>query len=252
MNRREFQTLMSGAVSWLLFETLFSRRAFAGTSVERETRRWLEDLHSMTLDLRASSIPPRIWQERIGALFDEVSLEELLEAVDFSRLTEAFPMPDRGVHTKRVAFPPLSDLPGNPAFIAKIFGMQRDRAIIPHGHRNMVSCHVVLEGTLHLRQYERIRDEETFMILEPSVDEVVGPATHSSISDEKNNVHWLIARSDRAFTFDVIVLGLGGAKSEVENLDPREGRLLRGGRVRVPKLGVNEALAKYGHVSHHD
>ena len=206
----------------------------------------------MAADLRGGTLTPLEWQDGIGALFDRVPLSDLLAAIDFERVATGFPTPDKGVRTKGVTLPRLDGPADAPTFIGKIFGMKRDRAIIPNGHRNMVSCYVVLEGELHLRQYDRIADEGGSMVLEPTIDEVVGPATHSSISDERDNVHWLVARTEVAFTFDVIVLDLGGRRYQVENLDPERGERLSGGLWRVPKLGVTEALEKYGHVPDHE
>ena len=89
------------------------------------------------------------------------------------------------------------------------------------------------------------------MLIEPTIDRLVGPGTHSSISDEKNNVHWLQAKTDTAFTFDVLVLDLQGKPADVENIDPDGAERSGRGRLRVRKLPVAEALRKYGHDMHH-
>jgi len=150
-----------------------------------------------------------------------------------------------------VNFPALAGLPEKVAFTSRVFGMQQDRAIIPHGHRNMVSCHYVLKGEFRLRSYDRIADDDTHMIIEPAVDELARPGSHSSISDERNNVHWLIAKTGPAFTFDVIVGRLGGRNTEINNIDPGTAEQIGGRQLRVRKLPVGEALRKYGHDSQH-
>jgi hypothetical protein len=149
-----------------------------------------------------------------------------------------------------VEFPRLDGIPPDLVFVRKIFGMKKDRAIIPHGHKNMVSCHYVLSGELRLRHYDKVEEDETHMLIEPTVDRLVGAGTHSSISDERNNIHWLQAKTETAFTFDVIVLDLQGKPWDVENIDP-DGAERTGGRLRVRKLAVAEALEKYGHDMHH-
>jgi hypothetical protein len=73
------------------------------------------------------------------------------------------------------------------------------------------------------------------------VDTVIKPGNVSSISDEKNNVHWFKARSDIAFTFDMIIL----------NIDPYEAEEIRPDVWRAPKLDVDTALKKYGESTHH-
>lgn len=248
MTRREL--LIGSIASYCLFRTLFTRDAFAG-SVKPVTDSWLKGLHEMSLDLQAGKITPLQWQGKIDELFGRVSLEDLLVRIDFDRLTRGFEYPDLGVSTKWVSFPRLDGVPETLAFHSKIFGMNKDRAIIPHGHRNMVSCHYVLQGELRLRHYDKIEEDGTHMIIEPTVDHLARVGSHSSISDEKNNIHWLRATTDTAFTYDVLIVDLKGDKWEVDNIDPYGAEKIAGSRLRVRKLPVEEALAKYGHDSHH-
>jgi len=72
--------------------------------------------------------------------------DKQLTFIDFDRLIQGFTYPDLGVNTKWVKFPPLDGLPERTVFLKKIFGMKKNRAIIPHGHSNMVSAHLVLKG----------------------------------------------------------------------------------------------------------
>jgi len=248
MNRREL--LIASIASYSLLRTLFTRDAFAG-SVKPVTDSWLKDLNEMSLDLQAGRITPLQWQGRIEALYDRVSLEDLLARIDFAKLTRGFEYPDLGVSTKWVSFPRLDGVPETVAFHSKIFGMKKDRAIIPHGHRNMVSCHYVLQGEFRVRHYDKIEEDGTHMIIEPAIDQLGRVGSHSSISEEKNNIHWLRATTDTAFTYDVLIVDLKGNKWEVDNIDPYGAEKIAGSRLRVRKLPVAEALAKYGHDSHH-
>ena len=89
------------------------------------------------------------------------------------------------------------------------------------------------------------------MLIEPTVDHLARVGSHSSISDEKNNIHWLRATTDTAFTYDVLIVDVAGKKWEVDNIDPYEAEKIAGNRLRVKKLGLDEALKKYGHDTHH-
>lgn len=251
MQRRAFtEALLKSITSYALFRTLTVHEAF-GKAIAPITDGWIRTLHEMAQDLKTARITPRMWQEQIASLYARVPRTDLLHKIDFERLTKGFAYPDLGVHTRTVRFPELAGLPPNLGFHSKVFGMQRNRAIIPHGHRNMVSCHYVLQGDLHLRHYNKVQEEAQHMILEPTVDAVVEPGSYSSISDEHNNVHWLRALSPTAFTFDVIVLDLNGQTWEVDNIDPYAAEKLAGGLIRAPKLDVETALEKYGHDTHH-
>lgn len=251
MNRREFSKSLVGSIaSYALFRTLFIQDVFAD-SVRPITDSWVKGLHEMSMDLQAGRITPRQWQDKLKELFDQVELQELLTRIDFDKLIQGFEYPDLGVNTKWVKFPRLEGLPEQLAFYSKIFGMRKDRAIIPHGHRNMVSCHYVLQGELRLRHYEKVEEDGTHMVIEPTVDQLARVGSHSSISDEKNNIHWLRATTDTAFTYDVLIVDVGGKKWEVDNIDPYEAEKIAGNRLRVKKLGLDEALKKYGHDTHH-
>jgi hypothetical protein len=251
MNRRELLKSLAGSVaSYALFRTVFTRDAFAA-AVQPVTSTWLKGLHEMSLDLKTGTITPGQWQAKIQELFNRFDAAELIAAIDFEKLVQGFELPDQGVNTRWVKFPELAGLPADLAFYSKIFGMKRDRAIIPHGHRNMVSCHYVLQGELRLRHYDKIEEDGTHMVIEPTVDQAARVGSHSSISDERNNIHWLRAATETAFTYDVLIVDLKGRKWEVDNIDPLGAEKIAGGRLRVKKLGLEEALQKYGHEAHH-
>ena len=129
---------------------------------------------------------------------DRIALPELLATIDFDRLSAGFQYPDLGVSTRPVELPRLDGMPRDIVFVRKIFGMKKDRAIIPHGHRNMTSCHYVLKGELELKQYDKLEEDATHMVIEPTIHEIARAGSHSSISDEKNNIHWLRATTQTA------------------------------------------------------
>ena len=215
------------------------------------TQHWVFQLKEMALDLRKGRITPLMWQENIKVLFNQISLEELLAAVEFEKLLTNYEYPNLGVSVRRTRFPGLDEVPDKLLFGSKIFGMKKNRAIIPHGHKNMVSCHYVLKGELHLRHFDKIEEDDTHMIIAPTVDEMAQVGSHSSISDEKNNIHWLKAETEVAFTYDVIVSDLNGVPYEVDNIDPYEAEKVNGNLIRAKKLDVQTALEKYGHDMHH-
>jgi hypothetical protein len=251
MNRRELiKSLLGTVASYSLLETLFTRDALAGP-VRPAAAVWVRDLNEMTRDLKGARITPVQWQAKVKELFDRIEPAEMLAAIDFDRLTHAFDFPDRGVNTRPVEFPRLAGIPEDLIFYRKVFGMRRDRAIIPHGHKNMVSSHYVLKGEFRLRQYDKVEETDTHMVIAPTIDEVARVGSHSSISDDKDNVHWLRATTETAFTFDVIVLDLKGKPWDVENVDPEGAEKVSGNLLRVRKLPVEEALRKYGREDHH-
>ena len=88
------------------------------------------------------------------------------------------------------------------------------------------------------------------MIIKKTNEEIEGPGSFSSISDDKNNVHWFVTKTDYAHTFDVIVAGLHQKQTEVDNIDMYQAQKIETGLLKVKKMYWKDALAKYGN-SHH-
>ena len=251
MNRRAFtKELLATVSSFALMDSLFAYNAFEN-KIKPIADHWAIQLNEFCSDLRTESIDAAQWQTHIEGLYQQIQLEDLLKFINFDNLIKGFKYPDLGVHTKPVKFPKLSGLPEQTTFMKKVFGMKKDRAIIPHGHSNMASAHLVLKGEMHLRHYEKIRQEEENLIIKPTIDHIAKLGDNSSISDEKDNVHWFIANTETAFTFDVIMLDLNGQSYDIQNIDIYESQNLSNGAMRVPILDVHTALKKYGKHTHH-
>ena len=249
MNRRDFnRKILSSAISLTLFDSLFAYHAI-GNRVQPILDNWLNELNTYCADLKTELISASEWQQKLGNLYQRIPLTDILETIDFNNLIKGFTYPDLGVNTKRVHFPKLDGIPEKTEFIAKVFGMKKDRAIIPHGHSNMASAHLILKGEMHLRHYEKVREEKNALIVKPSIDQISKAGDYSSISDELNNVHWFIANSAQAFTFDIIMLDLNQSNYDIQNLDMYEHDEIGDGLLKVPVLDVETALKKYG--KHH-
>ncbi len=227
---------------------------FAFNAIEKSIRpivdHWAVQLHEFCSDLKTETITPMQWQKKVEELYNKVELEELLKFIDFQNLIKGFKYPDLGVATRPVTFPSLEGLPKNTVFVKKVFGMKKDRSIIPHGHSNMASAHLILQGEMHLRHYEKVQQEGKNLIIKPTINRIAKIGESSSISDEKDNVHWFIANTETAFTFDVIMLDLNHKSYDIHNLDIYESEDLKNGTLRVPILDVQTALKKYGK-NHH-
>jgi len=250
MDRRKFtRTLLTSVASFAFMDTLIAGNALSWR-VRPITDRWVITLNEYCGDLRKEAITPAEWQNLVEGLYKEIDLAGLLRFINYDDLIRGFEYPDLGVETRRVVFPRLEGLPDKTFFVKKIFGMQKDRAIIPHGHSNMSSAHLVLHGEMHLRNYDKITSDKDYLVIRPTVDRTIVPGQCSTISDERNNIHWFIANTETTFTFDVIMLDLGGADYDIHNLDINAGEDLHDGTLRVPLMDVEEALKKYGKAHH--
>ena len=245
-SRREVLQLIGQVALW---QTVLRDNALA-RSARPLARQWLADLSEVCRELRRDHLSQAQWRQQIGAIHTRLGVEELCDLIDFEAVRRGFAYPDLGVVTKDPVLPAIEGVSERYAFIGRIFGMRKGRAIIPHGHRNMVSCHRVLQGHFQLRQYDRVGQEGHHLLLRPSLEETARQGSFSSISEDHDNVHWLVASSDFAYTFDVIVVKLHDKATEIDNLDMEQAEKLSGGLLRVPTLDVETALRKYGK-SHH-
>ncbi|MGZ6141986.1 MAG: hypothetical protein ACXWLM_01550 [Myxococcales bacterium] len=234
-SRREL--LVSMASLWL------ARAASATEALRLPVRDRLRRLDELSRALAHREIQPIEWQRQVEALARGIDLAELCRLADFDRVVARLPLLPKGTSAEAIQL-----LPGQ-HFTPKIFAMGKGRAIIPHGHVNMVSHHLVLTGELHGRHWERLRDEERNLVLRPTIDKTFRPGDSSSISDQRDNAHWFVATSGKAYTLDCIVDGLDSAhdyRFHIDFIDPDRAQPLGDGTVRVPRLELDECLRRYG------
>ena len=62
----------------------------------------------------------------------------------------------------------------------------------PHCHENLASCLVVLDGRLHVREFDRLRARETreFTTLRRAFDAELGPGEAILTAEDHRNAHW--------------------------------------------------------------
>jgi len=254
MDRRSFLT----HVSWALLCAGLRAEAFTDP-VSGEVRRWALGVHTRYLDLRSRRLSPTQWQEAMTELAGMIDLSDLLEGLDVERLISGMAYPDDRAAIAPVHLPEIEGLPGRGrGWSAKIFGLARGRAIVPHAHNDMVSAHLVISGRFRVRTFGRLyaREEPGRLCLRPSIDTELGPGSLLTMSDDRDNIHWLVAQTDTAHTLDVPITDLGSDRVYGNSanrysmifVDPSSP--LRGdGTVSAPILAAEEALARFGHAS---
>lgn len=220
------------------------------------TASWLKGLHALCTDLKRNHLSPYDWQVQIEELYKNVSTEDLIALIDFHHLVKGLQHNDRGATFKSFRFPKLAGT--NPRHLAgsKIFALKRGRAVIPHAHNHMVSSHLVLSGSFRVRTWQRRFDmegEPGRLFLEPSLDRIMHPGEVLTMSDERDNIHWLTPETDIAYTLDIPVSGLYQKKTYVTDandyglifVDPR-GKPNGKGIVAAPILDIEKALEIFG------
>jgi len=211
--------------------------------------KWLNEINQIGLDLKGGKLEAIVWQLEVEKLMGEkIDLGDLLKFIDFENVAKNAKFPDSGAQSIRVKYPEIEGVPGKLVFGEQIFAMKKGRSVVPHGHNNMATAFIVLKGEFHGRHYDRVEDQREHMIIKPTLDRVFGPGDTSSVSDDKDNVHWFKARDEAAFIFNLHLLDVNPNNPKPTGriyLDPA-GEPLKDGLVRARLIDSKEAHLLYG------
>ncbi len=146
------------------------------------------------------------WQREIARLHATIEIPALVRYLDLERLTRELRYRSNLAETADPVLPPELTGGGPRRWFVRVFGLRRGGAIIPHVHNAMVSAHLVVAGSFHARTHDRVRDLADAVVLRPSIDRRLAIGDLITMSDRRDNQHWLVAREERSMTFDVGVV----------------------------------------------
>lgn len=246
-NRRAFGQQTVGAfLTFSLLESLFATDAWSA-EIKPLAAKFLKDLNDASRDLRGKKLTQLQWQAHVEKLMAQVSLPDMLQFVDFEKLTAGMKFRERGEKSFRAKFPEVEGLPKNLVFGHQMFGMKKGQSVVPHGHNNMATSFLILQGEFHGRHYDRVEDHDDHMLIRPTIDGQFVPGEYSTVSDHKDNVHWFTATSNVGYIFNIHVLNVDpdNKKNGRVYVDP-EGEKVQGGLIRAAKLKSSAAYRKFG------
>jgi hypothetical protein len=245
IDRRRFtQATLTSLLTYSLLESLCQADAFA-SEIQPVAASWLAEINRMSADLKGAKLTPVQWQAQVDQLSEKVDVPELLKFIDFQKLTQNLAYRDRGEKSLTPKFPEVEGLPTQRVYGQQLFALKKGASVVPHGHDNMATCFIVLQGEFHGRHYDRLQDEGEHMIIKPTIDRMFPAGGHSSISDDKDNVHWFRATQDASFIFNIHVLGVKPGNSGRVYIDPM-GEPLEDGRIRARRISSAECYRLYG------
>src|SRR5262249_33497292 len=141
---------------------------------------------------------------------------------------------------------------GDRKWFIRVFGLRRGGAVIPHVHNHMASAHLVISGSFHARTGDRVEDLADAVRLRPTRDGVINVGDIITMSDSRNNHHWLVAETDRAMTFDVGVVDLVAEREWTLTANrysmifvDADQRPERDGSILAPVMTFEQCAAKY-------
>lgn len=248
LDRRQFlKNSLSSFFSLSLVSTLCQANALVG-NVKSVTHKWLFDMEKISKDLRAGRVGVTGWQDQIEALLNKVDMADLLKAIDYERLARTTTLYADHETAEELSFEKVKGLPGELSFMPFFYGMKKGAAIVPHGHRNMTTMHMMLKGEAHGRLYNRVDDEPDFLTIVPTRDKMMHAGEVSTISGKRDNIHWFKAMTEPVFMFNIGVYGLDPDSETTgrDYIDPDRGEKLGNGSIRVPRIDDKTAYRIYG------
>jgi hypothetical protein len=249
LTRRAFtQQALGSLLTFSLLETLV-RHDLLAAEIKPLTARWVNDLNQLGLDLKGEKIDQPQWQQKIEELLKQVDLADLLSFIDFERIAVGASLAERGERSIRFSFPKVEGVPSEVCFGKQIFALKKDRSVVPHGHNNMATAFIILKGDLRGRHYDRVKDEDGFMLIKPTIDRKFTPGEYSTVSDYRDNVHWFTALTEPAYIFNLHLLDVIKPGNKLQTgrvyVDP-EGEKIEGGLTRAKLINYDQAHQMYG------
>jgi hypothetical protein len=212
-------------------------------------RRWLLRQDELARGLHAGTVSQLAWHNGVNALAREVDVAELTALIRATEIVSARkpPADDHDPVKRVVRFKNDDGTPAHFVYGTALFAFERDNVITPHAHKHMASAHMVLDGRVRIRTFDRVADEDGALVIRPTLDVVAEPGHAAAMTTAKDNVHWFAPRSARAMTFDVIVDGLdrGTERYVIQPVDPLGGAHRADGTIRAPLLTFAESSRRY-------
>lgn len=248
LSRRNLIFSSAGFCSYALLAEI-QARPLSNRSLAART--WAARQDELARGLASGKITQIEWHRAVSSLAGEIDLESLAAELRRARVRTAG---EPFGHDPQKRFVSFLDEAGDVVRLAygvALFEFSANNVITPHAHKHMVSAHMVLDGTIRVRTYDRVRDEDGALLIRPSSDEMAEPGHSAAMTSARDNIHWFAPRSRSAMTIDVIVDGLDPEQERylIQPLDPIGGKVLPDGNIRAPLISFERSMDIYTSVS---
>ncbi|NND95764.1 MAG: hypothetical protein HKN47_00375 [Pirellulaceae bacterium] len=218
---------------------------------------WIGQLESNARLLRQGRASPLQWQQLMDRLYATTPLAEFKDHLNFDQLRSSIldKMPiDRPEFFQSIRLdPPVATISTvRPAprqtLITKVAHVRKGHSVPPHGHSNMVSAFLCLSGQFEVRLFDRLDDRDNELVVRSSVHQrAAGAGTWSSISDYRDNVHWLTAKTDDCYLFSCKMLSVEPDLPLIGriNIDLKRCRNVGGDTYVAAKITAEQARSLY-------
>ena len=234
--------------AFTVYALLVEASASAAVTDRRlRAKRRIDRQEQLAQSLTLGEISALNWHDEVNRIASEVDVEELMSEVRHGRVETVGKPFMRDPVKRSVAFVDSSGAPRKLIYAAALFSFDPTNVITPHAHKHMASAHMVVEGKVRIRTFDRVADEENAIVIRPTGDHIATVGSAAAMTTAKDNVHWFVAASPNATTFDVIVdsLDAGQESYVIQPLDPLGGRMRADGAIVAPVLSFDESMRRY-------
>lgn len=237
--------LGAGLASFAVVALVCEARALEGPH-PISVKRWVDSQQEISEALAGGRISGRQWAQNVRELAQAVDVDELTAFVLKQQIISAG-APSHNDPRKRIVRFVEHGKPRRLSYGIALFDFAPNNVVTPHGHKHMVSAHLVVEGRLRVRNFDRLADAPGAMLLRPTKDYLAGVGQVSTMCSEEDNVHWFVPVGGAARTFDVVVSGLdrGAPDYLIEPVDPVNATKAANDALLVPIIGFDESSRRY-------
>ena len=241
------RSLLQNCASFAAYALLAELGQAKSSAQSLPARRWLSLQGDLARALAGGKISPADWSREVNALSKQIDLESIAHELRRAQIKDAAAPFGHDPQKRFVTILGEDKIPIKLGYGLALFDFGPESVITPHAHRYMASAHMVIEGRVRVRTFDRVKSEEKFLVLRATQDVVADPGHFAAMSTAMDNVHWFAPRSKHAMTMDVIIDGLNQGKERylIEPVDPLGGRQLADGTIRAPLISFEQSMERY-------
>jgi hypothetical protein len=230
-----------------LYTLLREARAAETVSDRRlSAKRWIDRQDELARALRSDAVSPLAWHDEVNRLASEVDVAQLLAEAARSLTLAGDPFMHDPVK-RSVHFLDAEGQPRRLNYAAATFSFGPENVITPHAHEHMASAHMVIQGKVRIRTFDRVESRADALVIRPTTDHIGEVGSAAAMTSAKDNIHWFTPATPAAMTFDVIVDGLDKGEKDyvIQPVDPLGGDHRADGTIVAPILSFEASMQRY-------
>jgi hypothetical protein len=220
-----------------------------GLSADRRlsARIWIDHHEELARGLRSGAVSLIQWSDAVSELAAKVEIENLLAEIGRSKISDPNKPFMKDPVKRRIRFLDDQGMVQQLNYAVARFDFGAQNVITPHGHKHMVSAHMVLAGKVRIRTFDRVRDLDDALVIRPSGDHIGTVGSAAAMTSAKDNIHWFTPVTASASTLDVIIDGLDKGADDylIQPIDPLAGKSQPDGTIIAPILSFEDSMNRY-------